>query len=219
MQFSRFYTDLNIAEKEAPKTTTYANEWSTPRNDFKTRIPFVTKSRPPLNTNFEREWTATDVRGQVRPSRPVISPASNGIRNTVVNYDPRGNNNWNTLGSRRPPFGSNDNGFVLNENDREQRPLVPVERPQLRPGIGTQIRLKPPVSGNQIDREDVENEPIEVETEGLPNTGLLNQPPSRLPPTSRPTTVFNRRPPFRRPTSRPLGNIVNVLCLHISSGK
>ena len=38
---SRFYTDLNILEKEGPKLTTYENEWST--TDYRTNIPFVTK--------------------------------------------------------------------------------------------------------------------------------------------------------------------------------
>ena len=94
--------------------TTYANEWSTPRDDYRTGIPFVTKSRPALNTNFRGEWTANienvpggalNIRptqeGQIRPTRPSF-----GSRNTEyerVPYDPLGNNNWNTLGSRRPP--------------------------------------------------------------------------------------------------------------------
>ena len=100
------YTDLNIAEKEGPKLTTYANEWSTPRDD-QTRIPFEPKRKPVLNTNFQGEWTANieNVRptqdGQIRPSRPSF-----GNRNTDyerIPYDPRENNNWNSLGSRRPP--------------------------------------------------------------------------------------------------------------------
>ena len=53
-----FFSDLNIPEKVGQKTTTYANEWSTPRDDYQTRIPFVPKRKPVLNTNFRGEWTA-----------------------------------------------------------------------------------------------------------------------------------------------------------------
>ena len=99
---------MNVSEKEGPKLTTYANEWSTPRDDFQTRIPFVPKRKPVLNTNFQGEWTAnienvrpTQEPGQIRPSRPTF-----GSRNTdyeKIPYDPRENTNWNLLGSRRPP--------------------------------------------------------------------------------------------------------------------
>ncbi len=131
---SRFYTDLNIREKEGAKTTTYANEWSTPRDDYRTRIPFVPKSRPPLNTNFEREWTATIEVGAIEPTRPYVP---NGPVLRPTEYDPRGNNNWNTVGSRRPPpsqpqLENNEDlsgGLNRRPTPRPSFPRRPVQQP------------------------------------------------------------------------------------------
>ena len=109
---SYFYTDLpnfNNRETEAPKTVTYPNEWSTPGNDGRGKPTFVPKTRGHLNTNFEREWTATDEYKATIERQPVIQPTRGYYipGTTKIPYDPRENNNWTVgpggPGSRRPP--------------------------------------------------------------------------------------------------------------------
>lgn len=192
---SQFYTDLNIREKEAPKTTTYANEWSTPRDDYRTRIPFVPKSRPPLNTNFDREWTAT-IGDEiiVRPTRPYNVDSEGYPVVKITDYDPRGNNNWNTLGSRRPPPSSSGNDAVS--------PAQP-SRPLLRPPSSSNFPIKEDESGEKSSEDQLTNE-----SSGIPQTNLITQRPTRPTFARRPTPVPRgeeivfgkpRLPPIQQP--------------------
>ena len=183
---SLFYTDLNIREKEAPKLTTYANEWSTPRDDYRTRIPFVPKSRPPLNTNFEREWTASIE--NVRPTRPY------GVR--VTDYDPNENGNWNTLGSRRPPFPPSeeeDYSQVSQENGGAGGPP---------PTLSTPEQTLPAIEEDSVANEAKNSDDLySIDGEVFPATTLIQDQQEnngRPPYSSRPP--YSRPPFIRRPT-------------------
>ena len=177
---SYFYTDLpnfNNRETEAPKTVTYPNEWSTPGNDGGRGKPptFVPKTRGQLNTNFEREWTATDEYKATIERQPVIQPTRGYYipGTTKIPYDPRENNNWTVgpggPGSRRPP------------------PTSHTIEDEIFPQRATST-LKP------ITEEDNINEGGNV---SFPDTVLLN-------PTSRPRRPsFGSRRPVTRPRPRP----------------
>ena len=196
---SLFYTDLNIREKEAPKLTTYANEWSTPRDDYRTRIPFVPKSRPPLNTNFEREWTASIE--NVRPTRPY------GVR--VTDYDPNANSNWNTLGSRRPPLPQSpqqqaaaaspaeDYNQVSSENGNSVSPPT-LSTPEQTLSLG-EGEVLTTVANEGKNNDDLYN----IDGEVFPATTLIQDQQEnegfRQPPAGRPSFSPPSRPPFSRP--------------------
>ena len=174
---SLFYTDLNIREKEAPKLTTYANEWSTPRDDYRTRIPFVPKSRPPLNTNFEREWTASIE--NVRPTRPY------GVR--VTDYEPNGNTP--SYGSRRPPFTPS-----ADEDYSQVSPENGGASPAAPPTVSTPEQTLPEDSVANEAKNN--NDLYSIDGEVFPATTLIqdqqNEGQRRRPPFSRPP--FIRRP-------------------------
>lgn len=186
---SLFYTDLNIREKEAPKLTTYANEWSTPRDDYRTRIPFVPKSRPPLNTNFEREWTASVE--NVRPSRPY------GVR--VTDYNPDENGNWNTLGSRRPPFPPSSSAEAEEDYSQVSQENGGAGGPP--PTLSTPEQTLPAAEEDSVANGAKNNNDLySINGEVFPATTLIQDQqdnggqrrPSLRPPYSRPP--FIRRP-------------------------
>ena len=176
---SRFYTDLNIRETEAPKTTTYANEWSTP-GDTRTRDPaFIPKTKPALNTNFRGEWTATIEREPVRPTRPIYGS------NSRVPYNPRENNNWNTIGSRRPPPTTNP---IEGDNSYPERPTS---------------TLKPNVERPDDDTPSSFPDTNLVNPTTRPRRPSINRPgpPFRRPSPGQEEIVFGKRP-TNRPSSR-----------------
>ena len=77
--------DYTVSEKEAPKTTTYANEWST--YNAEQEANFKPQKKPPtINTNFEREWTVRDE--VIEPSRPLVQ-----LSHTRP-YPSRADDNW-----------------------------------------------------------------------------------------------------------------------------
>ena len=186
---SRNYADLNIQEKVVHTI----GDWTTPRDEI--GITFPTKSPPVLNTNGPREWTVNIENvpggnfGEVRPSRPAYG-------NRVTDqYDPRGNNNWNTLGSRRPPLDAENNQFgrpnISPASPRPQRPLQAVS-------------------------SDPENGVDNIDQQGIPDTSLIgttNPNKQRQPqrPTRPTAPTFGSRPPFNRQPTSPVGEDITFL--------
>ena len=88
--------DIILKETEAPKTITYANEWST-YEEQPSKVQFIPQVRPEPSTNFEREWTVRDD-ATIKPSRQydTLLPATS----TSSGY---ASNNWQTFDSEREP--------------------------------------------------------------------------------------------------------------------
>jgi hypothetical protein len=186
---SRFYDDINIKETEAPKTTTYANEWNTYKDDYRTRIPFNTKSRPAINTNFRGEWTAgAGEEDLVNPTRPF------GVR--VTNYDPRENNNWNSFGGNRPTqqpsqdFGNAPTSQLQTTSTEDKTSATDgTEAEAGRPSFPTS-HLE---NGNRQRQPGVSR----------PGPNARRPPPFRRPPTEE-EIVFGRPRPQTRPRLPPI---------------
>ncbi|XP_071743168.1 uncharacterized protein [Lepeophtheirus salmonis] len=87
-------------KKEAPKTVTYANEWSVYRPDQSSVIDFVPQKRPKLNTNFDREWTVRDT--ILRPSRTskFTPPNTRGYNNEWSEVQPFNPNLYESIKSK-----------------------------------------------------------------------------------------------------------------------
>ena len=184
---SLFYDDISRTETEAPKTTTYRNEWFTPGNSRTRQPAFIPQKRPPLKTNFEKEFTAITQGGpggeEVQPTR-ASGGGGYGERNygySRIPYDPRENSNWNT------------NWNTLNTRPQDvdsggRRPF-----PSSTPVEDENFPERPTSAPNLV----TPNLPIRVDGQtSFPETALLN--PTNRPRTRRP--FINRPPPFARPT-------------------
>ena len=182
---SLFYDDISRTETEAPKTTTYRNEWFTPGNSRTRQPAFIPQKRPPLKTNFEKEFTAITQGGpgeEVQPTR-ASGAGGYGDRNygySRVPYDPRENSNWNTnwntLNTRPKDVDSGGRRPFPSSTPVEDESFP--ERPTSAPNLVT-----PNLPG------------FDGQT-SFPETSLLN--PTNRPRSRRP--FINRPPPFTRPT-------------------
>jgi hypothetical protein len=91
VQQSTSVFDITLRETEAPKTVTYANEWST-YEEQPSKVVFIPQVRPKPSTNFEREWTVRED-ATIKPSRqydtllPVTSTAGGYAANSWQAFD------------------------------------------------------------------------------------------------------------------------------------
>ena len=171
--------DFSFKETEAPKTVTYANEWST-YEEQPSKVIFITKVKPKPSTNFEREWTTRED-AVIKPSRqydtllPVASTAGysdnnwtafdssrdqgtttgNGIRvekdaNPAINEDSSSNRNNVGQFNFDAQRIPNLNTFRPSQEEGGKRPLV--SRPI--PPRPTFPSYRPPVTTPEYDQDD-----------------------------------------------------------------
>ncbi|XP_059094524.1 uncharacterized protein LOC131889443 [Tigriopus californicus] len=169
------YIEYIISEKEAPKTTTYANEWAAVNkvtDTINSNDPFSQAKRPAINTNFDREWTVRDSiinptrpdGNNLKPSQTSTSSYSNSWGSFVVKTD---------LVPETPPL------FIESEDPVTEAELAP-DSEKLNPNQRPSYQTPPPrlvedpktdlpeAIANEFNTEDPTENPFSSE-----NTNLL----------------------------------------------
>lgn len=212
------YIQYTIREKEGPKKTTYASEWSTVGNENvdPTRVDFSPQQRPSLNTNFNREWTVRDE--IIEPTKPFERPG------LTQRPDSGYSNEWGSFVVKTNDGKNNGNidGSTQQERPNQLRPLSrpnyqtpPPRRPTVRrPEVSTseeESTLRPtrfPL-GNQNERENNNQRiPFRPNRPTRRPTRRPVRPVRSTPRPTRPSKPTTQKLPIKptRPTSSIIGN-------------